>query len=204
MIRAAERLFVAQGFHATSLDQVAGAAGYTTGAVYSSFGSKDDLFFAVYERRAERGISEMEREIAAARGTGEAFDALALAAAQRRSTDDGWLAVFFEFWAHVVRKSKLRTRFVEIHARALDPLVGALERHARDNDFDLPDDARKLTVALYAMQLGLSLERLTQPELVDERLGVRMGRLFFDDLERGARGEKGATDEPDLPAQASG
>ena len=40
------------GFHATSLDQIAAAAGYTKGAVYSNFASKEDLFFAVYERRA--------------------------------------------------------------------------------------------------------------------------------------------------------
>jgi hypothetical protein len=37
------------------------------------------------------------------------------------------------------------------------------------------------------MQLGLQLERLTLPELVDERLGVRMNRLFLDDLRRSDR-----------------
>ena len=34
------------------------------------------------------------------------------------------------------------------------------------------------------MQIGLSLERLTQPEVVDEALGVRMGRLLLDEIER--------------------
>jgi hypothetical protein len=36
-----------------------------------------------------------------------------------------------------------------------------------------------------AMQFGLSLERLTQPEVVDVTLGARMVRLVFEDLERG-------------------
>src|SRR6185436_19462753 len=53
LIAAADRLFVEGGFHATSLDQIAAAAGYTKGAVYSNFASKEDLFFAVYERRAD-------------------------------------------------------------------------------------------------------------------------------------------------------
>ena len=52
LIEAADRAFVESGFHATSLDQIAAAAGYTKGAVYSNFASKEDLFFAVYERRA--------------------------------------------------------------------------------------------------------------------------------------------------------
>jgi AcrR family transcriptional regulator len=194
MVESAERLFVEQGFHATSVDEVAAEAGYTTGAIYSNFESKDDLFFAVYEGRVERGIAEMERELATAGDTPRAFDALALAAAQRRGRADGWLAVFFEFWANVVRKPALRARFAEIHARALEPLAKALESHAGDHGFELPDDARKLTVALYAMQLGLSLERLVQPGLVDERLGLRMSRLFLDDLESGARRQKGKSD----------
>src|SRR4029079_11737574 len=53
LIAAADRLFVEGGFHATSLDQIAAAAGFTKGAVYSNFASKEDLFFAVYERRAD-------------------------------------------------------------------------------------------------------------------------------------------------------
>ena len=86
-------------------------------------------------------------------------------------------------------RSSVRRRFAEIHARALEPLVDGLERHADERGFELPDDARKLIVALYSMQLGLSLERLIRPEVVDAQLGVRMGRLFLDDLERspGAR-----------------
>jgi AcrR family transcriptional regulator len=187
LVAAADRLFTGNGFHATSLDTIADEAGYTKGAVYSNFDSKEDVFFAVYERRAEHGIAEYEREIAAAAAGGTGFDALALAAARRRGHDDGWLAVFFEFWAHVVRRPALRARFAEIHTRAQMPLVAALERHADDHGYELPDDPRKLMVALYAMLLGLSLERLIVPELVDERLGHRMGRLFLDDLARAGR-----------------
>jgi AcrR family transcriptional regulator len=183
LIAAADRLFTSNGFHATSLDTIADEAGYTKGAVYSNFESKEDVFFAVYERRAERGIADAEREIAAATAAGgSGLDALSLAAARRRGHDDGWLAVFFEFWAHVVRRPPLRARVAEIHLRVQAPLVEALESHAREHGHVLPDDPRKLTVAVYAMQLGLSLERLTLPELVDERLGLRMGRLFLDDL----------------------
>ena len=188
VIEAAERLFIEQGFDATSIDQVAGEAGFTKGAVYSNFESKEDLFFAVYERRAERGIAEAEREIAAAAAAGgTGLETLSLAAGRRRGRDDGWLAVFFEFWAHVVRRPALRARFAEIHTRVQAPLVAELERQADEHGYDLPDDPRKLTVALYAMQLGLSLERLILPELVDERLGQRMSHLFLDDLARAGR-----------------
>ena len=65
LVDAADRLFTTNGFHATSVDAVADAAGYTKGAVYSNFASKEDLFFAVYERRVDRRVEEMEATLAA-------------------------------------------------------------------------------------------------------------------------------------------
>src|SRR3954467_4830915 len=64
LIAAADRSFVGGGFHATSLDQIAASAGYTKGAVYSNFASKEDLFFAVYERRADAAAAQMEELLA--------------------------------------------------------------------------------------------------------------------------------------------
>ncbi|HEX2104296.1 MAG TPA: TetR family transcriptional regulator [Solirubrobacteraceae bacterium] len=64
LVDAAERLFSGQGFDATSLHAVADSAGYAKGAVYSNFASKEDLFFAVYERRVERYLERAGRLIA--------------------------------------------------------------------------------------------------------------------------------------------
>jgi AcrR family transcriptional regulator len=44
---------------------VAAEAGYTKGAVYSNFASKEDLFFAVYERRVDARVAEMEAALEA-------------------------------------------------------------------------------------------------------------------------------------------
>src|SRR5207342_199542 len=116
LLNAAETCFITRGFHATSVDEVAERAGYTKGAVYSNFASKEDLFFGVYQRRVEQVLTEVGpglRQLGAER----AFDQLAAGALHRRDPDDGWRAVFFEFWAHVVRHPELRDRFAAIHAR---------------------------------------------------------------------------------------
>jgi AcrR family transcriptional regulator len=173
LVEAAERLFIAQGFHATSLDAVAAEAGYTKGAVYSNFASKEDLFFTVYERRLEARVAEFEALLKAAPLARDAIEAIARTAAVRSERDDGWLAVFFEFWAHVLRHEELRERFAALHARVIEPLEAALVRHAEEVGEALPEDPRKLATARYAMQLGLQLERLTQPDVVDPELGAR-------------------------------
>jgi AcrR family transcriptional regulator len=185
LISAAERLFVERGFHASTVDEIALEAGFTKGAVYSNFESKEDLFFAVYERRAERALAEID-EVLGENGPAAGLEHLASDAARRRGgAEDGWLAVFFEFWAHVVRRPELRDRFARIHSRALEPMAGAVERFAGERGISIPVGAHSLNVAMNAMVLGLSLERLTQPEVVDVGLGARMVRLVLEDLERG-------------------
>ena len=188
LLTAAEACFVTRGFHATSVDQVAERAGYTKGAVYSNFAAKEDLFFAVYERRVERALTEVTPALRQA-GLEHAFDSLATATIDRRDRDDGWLAVFFEFWGHVVRHPELRERFAAIHARFLEPLAEAVQQLAEDRGLALPAEvtASQVALAWNAMEIGLGLERLTQPQTVDAAVARRLGWLLLDAVLDGAR-----------------
>jgi AcrR family transcriptional regulator len=149
--------------------------------VYSNFASKEDLFFAVYERRVERVLTEVVPGLRQVGAEG-AFDWLATATIERRDRDDGWLAVFFEFWAHVLRHPELRERFATIHASLLEPLAEGVHQLAKDRAVALPEDvtAGQLVLAWNAMEIGLGLERLTQPQAVDGEVARRMGWLLLD------------------------
>ena len=184
LIAVADRRFSADGYHATSLDAVADEAGFTKGAVYSNFSSKEDLFFAVYEGRVEQAVAHAREVVGAAPTAAEAVRALVAESSARRDRDDGWLPVFLEFWTYVLRHPEHRARFAALHARATEPFVEALDRHARERGMTLPLGARQLATAFLATGTGLNLERLTQPDVVGPELGVRMQELFMDALER--------------------
>jgi AcrR family transcriptional regulator len=197
LISAAEACFVSRGFHASSVDEVAERAGYTKGAVYSNFAAKEDLFFAVYERRVEHVLTEIVPGLRQA-GAEHAFDWFATGAIERRDHDDGWLAVFFEFWAHTLRHPELRDRFAAIHARFLEPLAEAVQQLAADRGLALPADltADQVVLAWNAMEVGLALERLTQPQAVDGAVARRMGWLLLDAAMGAARPPAGNKDTP--------
>jgi AcrR family transcriptional regulator len=197
LISAAEASFVSRGFHASSVDEVAERAGYTKGAVYSNFASKEDLFFAVYERRVERVLTEVVPGLRQVGAEG-AFDWLATAMIERRDQDDGWLAAFFEFWAHVLRHPELRERFAVIHARFLEPLAEGVRQLAADRGLSLPADvtAGQVVLAWNAMEIGLGLERLTQPQAVDGEVARRMGWLLLDAVLGRAQAPAGSNGPP--------
>ncbi|GAA1983551.1 TetR/AcrR family transcriptional regulator [Microbacterium pumilum] len=61
---AAVRLFAAQGYANTSVQQIVDAAGVTKGAMYHYFESKDDLLFAIYDRMLSLQKSHLDDIIA--------------------------------------------------------------------------------------------------------------------------------------------
>jgi AcrR family transcriptional regulator len=158
LLATAEECFLERGYHATSIDHIAKAASYTKGAVYGNFDSKA--------------------------GTAEGFERTIVERGRRDRRDERWLAVFFEFWAYVARNPASRERFAELHARALEPFVEATARLAAEQGAELPVDPRSWTIALNAMHVAITLERLTQPDVVDVDLGLRMQRFAVEALSR--------------------
>src|SRR5215471_21199177 len=56
LFEAAARVFEEQGINAASIETIAAAAGFTRGAFYSNFDSKEELIFAMLEDQVERLI----------------------------------------------------------------------------------------------------------------------------------------------------
>src|SRR5580693_1477163 len=59
LLDAARSVFASSGFHGASVEEIASTAGYSTGALYSNFDGKEDLFLALMERE----ITEHSRVI---------------------------------------------------------------------------------------------------------------------------------------------
>ena len=81
LVAAAARVFARKGFAGASLEEIAEAAGYSTGAVYYNFAGKDELFLELirsgWSRQIERRTEAVTRVFAeAAAHGGDPFDAL--------------------------------------------------------------------------------------------------------------------------------
>src|SRR4051794_37042433 len=66
LLDAATRLFASRGFGGASIDEIAAAAGYTSGAIYANFAGKEDLFLSAFEQQIARHIREVTEAVSAA------------------------------------------------------------------------------------------------------------------------------------------
>jgi AcrR family transcriptional regulator len=164
LLDAAAIVFARDGFHGASLDDVAATAGFTKGAVYSNFKSKDDLFVAVFEDRLTREAEEMERVLADAAPTATIADELPRVRSVIEGTwDDEWTALYLEFVLYARRNPDAQEKLVATARRQHEMTIGMLERAyasvGAQPNFPVPALAR-ISMAVFE---GLGIGRLVDP-----------------------------------------
>ena len=85
LFQAAAQVFEERGIGAASIDAIAAAAGFTRGAFYSNFASKDELIVAMLEDHADRSVQHF-RDLLARHHKASDF-VTALAKAERSHQD---------------------------------------------------------------------------------------------------------------------
>ena len=128
LVAAAAEVFTAKGFHAASLDEIADAAGFTRGAIYSNFGSKEELLFAVYDRLDDMSLAGMA-DAMDERGGDPVEDATAAAEVWSgllgRSREV--IALSLELRLYALRNPEARGRLVKLEQQATDKLAAFIE-----------------------------------------------------------------------------
>ena len=99
LLDAAAIVFARDGFHGSTLDDVAATAGFTKGAVYSNFKSKDELFLALLDERIERQFAVTSEVLAS--GSHETAEQLPrIRQLLRGGTffwEEAWTTLYLEF-----------------------------------------------------------------------------------------------------------
>ena len=162
LLDAAGRVFARRGFHAATVDEVADAAGYTKGAVYSNFATKEELFLALLDQRIAAQLEQVqalytiessEQLLASLRGrTEQEFTA---------ARDFGLLMVEFSLYAmrNPAAQAELARRYRELRGRLAD-LIG--ERYAR-RQASPPMAPEHLAALALATDAGLFLQYSAEP-----------------------------------------
>lgn len=178
LLEAAERVFVERGFAGASVEAITAAAGYTRGAFYSNFGSKEELFAELLQERVYARYADMitrnERAPSSMREVGEELARI------QAETDGRWLfRLWLELLAHAGRDDRFRTiaaGFWRANREGTAALIAASYGDKRP-----PADPKRLASALIAMDIGLALQHFVDegeapldlyPELYDLLFGA--------------------------------
>jgi AcrR family transcriptional regulator len=180
LLDAAERVFARDGLRGASVDAIALEAGYSTGAVYSNFKGKEDLFLTLLEERIDPRLAVVYEAIEAELAAGvPPLEAARRFVSMLRGERDAFV-LLVDFWGQAVRDPDAAERFAQRHAR-LRAIVGQLLNAAipeSETGAGLPTD--QLATSLIALANGFVIELLADPDAVaDDLFGHAIGALVL-------------------------
>ena len=159
LLDAAEEVFAKRGFGGTALEDIAEVAGYTRGAIYSHFGTKEELFLAVTERHLLRFLDGFEDVI----GSFESLEDLNVAQFAERWREltiagPDSAALGHEFSLFLLRNPGAQERLAAKREETIRSLADYIDSHIARLGGTLTIPAQALARVLIASHAGITIE----------------------------------------------
>jgi AcrR family transcriptional regulator len=178
LLEVATAEFLAHGYHATSLERVAEAAGFSKGAVYGNFAGKEELCLAVLETYFFAQLQSFVTDFTTGGttiderlGVLERWLEVALA-------DEKWQLLALEFAVQTRRNEKIQRQLAQREAMMRTVVTALLTQQINQLGVKpvLPPD--QLAVVLVAVVGGIAVQRLIDPSIPASLLTDAVRALF--------------------------
>jgi AcrR family transcriptional regulator len=175
ILRAARAVFGARGYHAATIEEIAGEAGLSNGAIYYNFDSKEALFLALLDERTEERLEHVRRTFAGGE-VGVVEEARDVTRSFKESRE--WRLLLLEFVAYAARNPDFAEAFTDHKRKLRAALAEALEAYMSAQAIAPAMEPAQLALVITGLANGLAIEELADPGAVsDELLGDAMALL---------------------------
>jgi AcrR family transcriptional regulator len=186
LLGAAERLIAKKGLKATSIEDVAEAAGYSRGAFYSSFSSKSELFLELLRRDQQRASARFEAAV------DDSLPLVQVGARMREVYATMYLErTSFLTWTEArmlaARDAKFRDRLGRLMAERRDHAVTLLEYFYKRAGRRPVGALEPLAMGFMSLMEGVRLVDVSCPDELPPSVAQTILRLFLGAVMRQVR-----------------
>jgi AcrR family transcriptional regulator len=179
LLDAAAEVFARRGYQAARLDEIAYAAGFTKGAVYSNFAGKHALLAELIEQHVRNQFAVSSVEIRAKQRPERALEDIAEVYAREIVEEGIWTRLLVEVAQQAGHDPDVREAYVGVRRALRDDLATRLATACEELGVELVVSAEQVALTLQSLRLGLALEHGTDPEQVDQ---AAVAAVFADTL----------------------
>jgi AcrR family transcriptional regulator len=187
LLRSATKLICRKGISEASVEDVATDAGYTKGAFYANFKSKEELFLVMLDEKYAAELEQLENAVRStdspaddARHAAEDFIRLAW-------SDPQWPKLYFEFTVYAARNPDFRQELLTRDRRIRQQIAEIFRSWAADFGVQPSIPVEDLAMMVFCMANGFLMGQLIEPDLGEELYGS-MAATFFSGVAVSALG----------------
>jgi AcrR family transcriptional regulator len=158
LLDSAAQLFARGGYEGASVDLIAESAGYSKGAFYSNFESKEAIFMELLDAHKRREIDALAQLLAQDVPASELVSLIRNSESSRVSVFDfGLLSA--EFQLKACRDKTFAKTYAKLHRTHVDTMAGLISKLFAKLDRTAPSTPKDLADIIMALTTGLSLQR---------------------------------------------
>src|SRR4051794_6473256 len=167
LIDAAAEVVLERGYSGASVEAIAARAGYTRGAFYANFRSKQELFVEVLRQRVASVYTRLAEDVAASPGAASPQDVAARLAGMQADPEGAWLfRLWLEVLAHAAREPSLTEVVAGFWSTTRAASAQAIAAWAAAEGTELTAPAEVLATLSIAVDIGLAVQHFVDPEAV--------------------------------------
>lgn len=184
LLGAAARVYARRGFAGATLDEVAAEAGYSKGAVYGHFGSKENLLLALMGEHLLEEVAEQMALFDRGRRTWERPLRGSERWMEQLDEDPDAFRLFVELWSYAQRDERLREGLADGLGLLRRMFAGFAAASAADAGFDsLPAADDAFADAALGLGMGLAMVKLIDADAAKPSLLGAVLSLLIQGLE---------------------
>ena len=180
LLEAAAIVFARDGFHGASLDDIAATAGFTKGAVYSNFKSKEDLLLALMDKHISQQFDEILGALDTESRTQEEQLPRIARTVVTHMWDDAWLMLWLEFVLYAARNPEARAKVQTLTRKSRELVVDLIEKEYAHTGVPPKYASEQIAVITTAMFDGLGMYHLIEPTITDDETIRTLLHLLYD------------------------
>jgi AcrR family transcriptional regulator len=185
LLDAAEQVFLRRGLQGSSVEEIAAEAGFTRGAFYSNFKSKDELFVELLHTRIYDRYAEMTEQAQEQPGTPRERLRWGIERVRdvQKEEQGRWL---FRLWLECLTQAARDEEFRKLAATFWSGNRAVLAEQVKDTFEEIgqkpPLPPKQIATAMIALDVGLAVQHLVDPDEAPLDLYVPLFDLLFGSL----------------------
>jgi len=181
LMEAAYQLFATEGIEETSIDKIAEQAGYSRGAFYSNFETKEEILAALADQESARQAADFEHMDSLPLSPEEKMEGLRQYALNM-STDRKSCQFYLELVMYGVRHPEVRKLIGKSVRKDTEVAAGFLDRLFRSSGVTNHPSSELIVGSFIAMAQGITMRQIVEPESLSDELVRQHLSLYFDSV----------------------
>ncbi|KEK22995.1 TetR/AcrR family transcriptional regulator [Bacillus gaemokensis] len=157
LLASAFETFAKFGFHGASVDKIAEHAGFSKGAIYAHFHTKEDLFLAIVEQQMNLYVQDLRQVIEQQQSLANFIETMDVYSHSVRQKTKTWSMLSMEFLLYAMREESVRHKWSNMITDTVEQISNSIEILLLKENYKSTLSAKEIAWTMLSLENGMSI-----------------------------------------------